>query len=83
MVATILGLILHLAQTIGYFWYLANMCTPSPTTDPDIILTSCPYQPTLSPAMMVLDVVGFILPSYLLLIVYSFRFVLLNLNNSS
>ena len=52
MVATILGLILHLAQTI-YFSFMVDW------------------------RLVVLDLVGLILPTYLLLVVYSFRFVLL------
>ena len=72
MVATILGLILHLAQTIGFFWYLAKASPAMVVLDRSHLVL-----------VLVLDLFGFILPSYLLLIVYSFRFVLLNLNNSS
>merc|ERR1712055_84425 len=46
MVATILGLILHLAQTIFF---------------------SSSFRESQPPTMIVLDLVGFILPSYLLL----------------
>ena len=56
MIVIILGLILHLTQTIGYF----SLALKNP-----------------SPTMFVLDLVGFVLPSYLLLIVSSFRFVLI------
>ena len=79
MVATIIGLILHLAQTIGYFWCLANANTATVWFWylANILGFSNPV------IVGLLDLVGFILPSYLLLIVYSFRFVLLNLNNSS
>ena len=58
MVATILGLILHLAQTIFF-----SVMVESPAM--------------VDWSLVVLDLVGIILPSYLLLIVYSFRFVLL------
>ena len=71
MVATILGLLMHLAQTIGLFWYSTN-ASPAMVVRKrsDLVI------------VLVLDLVGFILPSYLLLIVHSFRFTLLNLNNS-
>ena len=57
MVVTILGLILHLTQTIGYFSFAPK--NPSRT-------------------MIVLDLIGFVLPSGLLLAVSSFRFVLID-----
>ena len=56
MVVTILGLILHFIETIGYLRFALR--NPSPT-------------------MIVLDIVGFVLPSCLLLAVSSFRFVLI------
>ena len=58
MVATILGLILHLAQTIFF-----------------LVMVESPAM--VDWRLVVLDLVGLILPTYLLLIVYSFRFVLL------
>ena len=56
MVVTILGLILHLTQTIGYFSFT-------------------PINPT--PTMIVLDLIGFVLPSGLLLAVSTYRFILI------
>ena len=57
MIVTILGLVLHLIQTIGYLRFALR--NPSPT-------------------MIILDLLGFVIPSGLLLAVSSFRFVLID-----
>ena len=56
MIVTILGLVLHLIQTIGYLRFALR--NPSPT-------------------MIILDLLGFVIPSCLLFAVSSFRFVLI------